>query len=298
MKYMQPDVQHGEELFAQGKVGEARDWFLSILAERPGDPEALNDLGVVSLTQGKEDEAETYFLRALEAAPEFADARLNLVNLYLGQESWNRAAESLEAALRVMPEDMELVNRLFVVYTRLGRQEDAKKLLDESQSLSLMRSFIDGIWTAVEYWELVEDMDTRDRLEGLAGMILGLLDGKGGPGVPFKLTSSDPAAGRGVALERLSDFFYYRRGESVALNRRRQSQGRVLRPEELRDWANFRYLLHREIRDEGGCLGDFTQTRKVLRQYGDFKKYDIESTLQYFMDTFGPCDCHVYRSED
>lgn len=295
---MQPDVQHGEELFAQGRVVEAKECFLSILAERPKDPQALNDLGVVSLTEGNEDEAEQYFRQALEADSEFPDAHLNLANLYLGRNTWDLAAESLEAALRLVPEDMDLINRLVMVYSRLGRNDEARKLVDESQSLAMMRSLIDGIWAGVEYWELVEDIDMRDRLEGLAAMIVRMIDGKGGLGVPFRLTSHDPATGRPVTLDRLSDYFYYRRPESSILKRRRQNQGRVLKPEEIRDWANFRYLLHREIRDEGGCLGDYTQTRKVLRQYSDFQKYDLEATLQYFMDTFGPCDCHVYRAVD
>ena len=295
---MQPDVQHGEELFAQGRVVEAKECFLSILAERPKDPQALNDLGVVSLTQGNEDEAEQYFRQALEADPEFPDAHLNLANLYLGRNAWDLAAGSLEAALRFEPEDMNLINRLVMVYSRLGRNQDAKKLVDTSQSLAMMRSFIDGIWAGVEYWELVEDIEMRDRLEGLAAMIVQMIDGKSGLGVPFRMTAHDPATGRPVTLDRLSDYFYYRRPESSILKRRRQNQGRALKPEEIRDWANFRYLLHREIRDEGGCLGDFTQTRKVLRQYSDFQKYDLEATLQYFMDTFGPCDCHVYRAVD
>jgi hypothetical protein len=50
------------------------------------------------------------------------------------------------------------------------------------------------------------------------------------------------------------------------------------------------------MRAEGGCLGDFTQTRKLLKNDGRFSKYDLEATLKYFQANVGPCDCHVHRA--
>ena len=293
---MRASVELGEELFAQGRIEEARECFLSVIQVHPEDPHALNDLGVVCLQSGQTERAEEYFRLAAKARPDYADARINLAGMYVAAQDWENAAAVIEETLEILPDNIQAVNQLALAYARLGREEERKKLLSGSRSLSLMKELIDSVWMAVNYWELAEDLTLRERLEGLAGSLLGVVDGANSSGLHYQLTAEDPAAGRTVSLEWLKDYMYYRQEESpnVALKKSGR-RTRVLSIDQGMDWKMFRFMLQKEMGAEGGCLGDFTQTRKVLKNNMRFDEYDVDATMKYFRENLGPCDCHVAR---
>jgi hypothetical protein len=163
--------------------------------------------------------------------------------------------------------------------------------------MGAMRSFVDSLWLGIKYFAMADDLSARDKLEKFTVSILKFLDGHDGRSLKYKLVGSDPETGLETVLEDFHDAFYYKEapGLSAGLDNRGES-ALVLTIGEHEDWSFFRETLRKEMRAEGGCLGDFTQTRKVLRREGRLAKYNPDNTLKYFRDNVGPCDCHVLRA--
>jgi hypothetical protein len=192
---------------------------------------------------------------------------------------------------------MPAIKRLAQVYIQAGQPERARELLSGSESMGAMRSFIDSLWLGIKYCALADDLSARDKLEKFTVSLLRFLDGQDGRSLRYKLVATDPETGRETVLEGFHDAFYYKEapGLNMAAGDNRES-ALVLTIGEHEDWAFFRETLRGEMRAEGGCLGDFTQTRKVLRREARLAKYNLEDTLRYFRDNVGPCDCHVLRA--
>lgn len=290
------DVQLGEELFSQGKFEEAMNCFQTAIESNPLDLEALNDLGVVSMKLGRGENAEQYFLKAIEINDDFLDAHLNLAQYYIEENMWDKASYHLKKTLDANPENIALVKQLAFIHTKMGRHEEARKIVEASKSINLQKEFIDNLWFSIKYWEMVEDLSIRDRLEGLAAGLLASIDGESTPNIHFSLIGQDPESGDNITIEWLRESFYYNESEAYSLVDRRENSREVLTIGDNPDWSYFRLKLHLEMKDEGGCLGDFTHTKKVLKREARLSKYDLERTLEYFMANVGPCDCHVYRA--
>jgi tetratricopeptide (TPR) repeat protein len=290
---MRASVAFGEELFARGKLEEARQYFLSVLEDDPEHSQALNDLGVVALTMGEERSAETYFRRAIALDADCLDARINLANLHLNNERVDAAAEELEIVRQHDPENLSVLRQLSLIYEAQGRREEIQELVGGSRSVDLLKRFIDSLWSNITYWELQEHLSVRERLEGVTAGCLAAIDGLSKPGVHFRLVADD-GVDEPIALERLREAFYYNQSESPVLELLRKKDKKILTVHSP-EWQTFRKVLVREIMDEGGCMGNYTQSLKALRATAELRDYDIEATIDYFRENLGPCDCHVYR---
>jgi len=291
-------VAAGERLFEEGRVADAKAMFQAATETCPGNPQAWNNLAVIAITEGQDREAENHLRRALEIKGDFLEARFNLVEIYCLRNQWTRAARELARILELKPSDLPAVKRLAQVYVAMGEPEKARDLLDESGNMGAMKAFVDSLWLGIKYYAMADDLSARDKLEKFVGAILKFLDGQDGRSLRYKLVATDPDTGREVALEDFFNAFYYKETPSFTLN----DDGEPGRPELILtigdndDWEFFRDALRSEMKAEGGCLGDFTQTRKVLRREARLTKYNLNSTIRYFQDNVGPCDCHVLRA--
>jgi hypothetical protein len=286
-------LQQGEQLFAEGRLDEARRLFDQIVARAPDNAEAINDLAVVCLAQGDAEEAERLFRLAAETDPEFADPRISLANYLAADGRLDEAAVPLAEALRLDPADAGLAHRMAALYARIGRNEEARRLW-AAPPLSVLRRFIDTLWSTINYWEIVEGLSRRDRLEAVVLGVLTTLDGHGGPQVPFQLIGQEPESGLMVRLDALSEHFYYKNPQSPQLAAQTDDNRETMTPDRP-EWTVFRARLFKEINSEGGCLGDYTQTKKVLRSEEFSGKFSFDRSLAYFRKNLGPCDCHVHR---
>lgn len=88
----------GAALGEQGKFPEARGKFMEALKLDPGNPQTLNNLGVLSLQTGDEKAAMDYFKRALERTDEYPDVHYNLAILYYRQKNYIEAQKEAEKA--------------------------------------------------------------------------------------------------------------------------------------------------------------------------------------------------------
>jgi hypothetical protein len=219
--------------------------------------------------------------------------------MYHQDENWAEEARHLEACLAVSPGDMELVKQLAGAYSLLGRTDRVEALLGQNENVKLFKALIGSFWSAVNYFELVEDLTLKDRLEGVVSSCLAAIDGLGSPNVPFRLVAKTDSDQEPVVIEGLSKAFYYKQERSTGLEQINANQalgtGKILKVGNHPDWIYFRKALLKEINTEGGCLGDFTQTKKVLARDPRLAGYDFHGTLKYFEESLGPCDCHVHR---
>jgi tetratricopeptide (TPR) repeat protein len=291
-------VKEGERLFSGGDLDGAAALFSRALDECPGNFNALNNLAVVAITRGENQLAMGYLRSAIELKPDFLEGRFNLAELYGLENKWAKAAKELRAILEFKPDDLPAVKRLANAYVRLGEPHKAKQVLDGSGSLGAMKAFIDSLWLGIKFYSMAEGLSARDRLEKFMYAVLKLLDGQDGRSHAYRLVAEDPDTGAEVVLEKLAENFYYQEspdlGEGGLKSEREEL---VLTIGDHDDWRLFHAALQAEMRAEGGCLGDYTQTKKVLRNTAELRKYDANLTLKYFQANVGPCDCHVLRAK-
>lgn len=75
------------------------------------------------------DSAEQHLATAVKLDPKLAEAQLQLGLLYDVRKKYASAAKSLESAVRLDPQSEKALYRLGQVYLRLGRDEDARRVM-------------------------------------------------------------------------------------------------------------------------------------------------------------------------
>jgi tetratricopeptide (TPR) repeat protein len=114
-------VQHHE----QGRLAEAEAFYAAILADDPGDFDALHLLGVLRLQQGRAQDALARISEALARRPSSAEAHSNLG---LALQALGRSAEALasyERALALRPQYAAAHNHRGMALHALGRPAEA-----------------------------------------------------------------------------------------------------------------------------------------------------------------------------
>lgn len=88
-----------------GNLDQAIDSQRTLAAERPGDPQILNDLGNLLLLTGDMDAAEAAYRQALDVDPSTTSARYNLALLLAQTERPGLAMEQLEHVIEAQPDN-------------------------------------------------------------------------------------------------------------------------------------------------------------------------------------------------
>lgn len=126
---------------ARGDRVAARRIFEAILADAPGQPMALNSLGMIALDEGRAREAETLFIRAATADPDSPDLWMNVATARRrsGDEAGER--DALSRALDRDQRHLGALVRLAELHER--RDEVALAILRWSQVLELTHGIPD-----------------------------------------------------------------------------------------------------------------------------------------------------------
>ncbi|MDR1656405.1 MAG: tetratricopeptide repeat protein [Deltaproteobacteria bacterium] len=289
-------VLEGEKMFGDGFLSEAKALFEKAIEQCPGNVQAWNNLAVTHMASGDGARAKSCLKQAVEIKPDFLEARYNLAEVYSVEGKWSGAVKELQTILSFRPDDLPTIRRLAQVFINMGKPDKAKMLLDNSDNVGAMKAFIDSLWLGIKFFTMAEGLSVRERLEKLMLAVLKLIDGQEGRSQIYKLVGTDSQSGREVILEGLAEHFYYQEAKELKDDTDVKRPELILTIGEHEDWKIFREALQAEMRAEGGCLGDFTQAKKVFRHDPRFQRYDLESTLKYFKANVGPCDCHVVRS--
>lgn len=113
-------------LHARGLVNEAFARYQAALVAAPEHPEALHLLGVAYLSMGHAPLVVAYVRKTIAHQPEVADYRLNLATALAQQGQFVEAAEQLQAASRLRPDDAQTLAQLGRLQAQLNRFADAE----------------------------------------------------------------------------------------------------------------------------------------------------------------------------
>jgi tetratricopeptide (TPR) repeat protein len=128
-------VNHGNELLAQGKPAEAVQILTEAAQMNPQDEDVHYDLGLALARLGKIDQAMQQYSEALRIFPDYVEAHNNLGNLLMRARRTDEAIQHFETAIRIMPEYAAAHNNLGTVLQRTGRTNEA--LLQFQQAVKI-----------------------------------------------------------------------------------------------------------------------------------------------------------------
>ncbi|MBM4251881.1 MAG: tetratricopeptide repeat protein [Deltaproteobacteria bacterium] len=94
---------------------------------------SFQNLGYIAAKQGRFEEAERNFRGAMRIAPTDIPPRLNLIRILKLQSKWDKLAAEQEVLSRMMPFDRDLTLDLAETYKKLGRADQADRLLQKRQ---------------------------------------------------------------------------------------------------------------------------------------------------------------------
>jgi tetratricopeptide (TPR) repeat protein len=136
-------LRRADRACAEGELDKAARLFGAVLAQAPGNFDALHGLGRIAHRRGRLDAALAFIQEALKGDLSRADgfASLGLVFHALGQ--WQRALVSFDEGLRVQPDGVELRNGRGVALLQLQRPREA--LDDFERALALTPDHRDAL---------------------------------------------------------------------------------------------------------------------------------------------------------
>jgi tetratricopeptide (TPR) repeat protein len=117
-------------------IGQEKDAISEYMAIANANPSALiyNVIGVSYYESGDFAQALVYLKKAVELDRIYEPAKRNLYRIYLGaaddyisKKMYNKAIELLNEAVGVFPDRPEIFNQLGIVYSEMGRYDDALK---------------------------------------------------------------------------------------------------------------------------------------------------------------------------
>jgi len=88
----------------EGKIAEAREMYLKVIANSRSPVRAKNNLGVIYMTQKDYRAAEKLFKEALALKPKYVDVHYNLACLYAQRKEYARSLFYLKTAIGINPE--------------------------------------------------------------------------------------------------------------------------------------------------------------------------------------------------
>lgn len=123
-------------ILAEGRQPEeAIEFYREGLSERPGDPELHYNLALSLLRQENYNEAISEFRNAIDAAEVgriAARSHAYLGQIYFGRENFEMAADELEKAVTLAPDNATFLYNLGMAYLRLNRSQDALRNFERS----------------------------------------------------------------------------------------------------------------------------------------------------------------------
>lgn len=130
----------------EGKIPEeAYLRYIALLEEYPDHPRALHSLGVTLHHQGESDDGIAHIRRAILLKPDYADAYLNLGNVYQEAKRFAEAVDCYRQFVILKPGIPSAYKDLARSLQCLGRRREA--LLECQKALDICPDYVDGLVT-------------------------------------------------------------------------------------------------------------------------------------------------------
>jgi protein O-GlcNAc transferase len=118
------------QLQDQGRLAEAEQLFLRVVAQHPQDFVALYSLGVIASRRGDPEQAYVWLSKAAHANPTNAMAHYAMATALQGMALYEQALEEFERALQIDPNYIEAYNNKATLYHSMSRHLDALQTLE------------------------------------------------------------------------------------------------------------------------------------------------------------------------
>ncbi len=105
---MEDQLEKGKTLFADGRINEAAEFFLSAVEKDKNNKEAYNNLGVIAIQKRDVKAAIEFFARSLEIDPFYKTAIINYTDLLKTLNQSHIAVPLLEKITEMDPNDKEI----------------------------------------------------------------------------------------------------------------------------------------------------------------------------------------------
>ena len=115
----------GTTFAKQGKLTEAADEFIALLAREPKDIEALNNAAVIYRRQGKLQEALDYLKDAVDIDPTRAEFHYNIGNIHKQLGNSKAASMAYARVIELDPSYVSAYNNLGTIYEQLKEYDKA-----------------------------------------------------------------------------------------------------------------------------------------------------------------------------
>ncbi len=122
---IQQAIELGLGNFQAGRVDAAESVFQQILSHDPNQPDALHLLGIIASASGRHLIAAELIERAIQVAPQNATFHCNLGQVLVTLGRWDEAMQALETALRLDPNHFVALSNLGNLLTLQGRLDAA-----------------------------------------------------------------------------------------------------------------------------------------------------------------------------
>lgn len=129
--FFQKALRYQEE----GRLEEAEQCYLAILARQPENPIVYYNLAGVQLEANRLADAEQSYLRAIALRPEMANAHFNRGGILLRQQRQEEAYASFQRTLALCPEQADLLVQLGNAFRSLGYAKEAEQSYRQAISL-------------------------------------------------------------------------------------------------------------------------------------------------------------------
>jgi tetratricopeptide (TPR) repeat protein len=129
------NLDKGKKAFAKKDFETAIIHFKNAMAAQPKDAEPYYQLGLSYLAEGDFRSAASYLRKATERNPKHAGAQLKLSELMAATSSQDMVLEAqkrTQGVLDLQPDNIEALNLLALTDLRLGKPENAEKLLEQA----------------------------------------------------------------------------------------------------------------------------------------------------------------------
>ncbi|MBX3623027.1 MAG: tetratricopeptide repeat protein [Rhizobacter sp.] len=121
-------LQRAVDLLRDKMLDEAEPLLLSVLQRWPGQPDALQFLGVLEHTRGHSDAALALIRQAIAGLPGQPGPLNNLGNVLVETQRYDEAVQAYRDCLALKPDQVDALNNLATILRKRGEQAESEAL--------------------------------------------------------------------------------------------------------------------------------------------------------------------------
>ncbi len=133
---LQPTIDHAVQLHQQGQVAAAEQIYRQVLAQDPGNPDALHLMGLIAQEAGQLAAAMELMSRAIASEPGIPLYRVNLAKVFRGANRMDDALASATRAAELNPRFVEAHVERAACLKSMGRLAEAERIARQAVQLA------------------------------------------------------------------------------------------------------------------------------------------------------------------